>query len=238
MLVKNFLLGVGVTNASKEEILEYLIKGLKEPSEKYYIVTPNPEILVYASRHKDFKKILNNARLALPDGIGVIWAGKILGKRFKQKITGVDFMKKVCEKVSEKPITIGLMGGRGGVADRTAECLRKKYPGLKIGFIGEEWPNVKVGHEIDILFVAYGFPKQEIWMSENLDKLPVKVMMGVGGAFDYISGEVPRAPVWVQKIGFEWFYRLVHEPWRLKRQLALLEFIYLVLKEKILSFPK
>ncbi|MCL5432813.1 MAG: WecB/TagA/CpsF family glycosyltransferase [Patescibacteria group bacterium] len=285
MLVKNFLLGTGITNASKEQILEYLVKGLKQPSQNYYIVTPNPEILVYANKHKEFQKILNNARLALPDGIGVKWAGKLLGRKFKQKITGVDFMKNVCEKIAEKPITVGLMGGRDGVAERTAECLRKKYPGLRIGFVGEEWDtgrsshysddarkafskpnnitrslnesrlqkesNRKVGAVstfsssengqstgIDILFVAYGFPKQEIWMSENIDKLPVKVMMGVGGAFDYISGKVPRAPKWVQKIGLEWFYRLIRQPWRLKRQIALLEFVYLVLKERLKTYNK
>ncbi|HSW97175.1 MAG TPA: WecB/TagA/CpsF family glycosyltransferase, partial [Candidatus Saccharimonadales bacterium] len=85
----------------------------------------------------------------------------------------------------------------------------------------------------DILFVAFGFPKQEEWMFTNLSKVNVTVMMGVGGAFDYISGRVPRAPLWVQKLGFEWLFRLVRQPWRWKRQLALLEFIWLVMKEKM-----
>ncbi|MBI2022959.1 WecB/TagA/CpsF family glycosyltransferase, partial [Candidatus Giovannonibacteria bacterium] len=85
---------------------------------------------------------------------------------------------------------------------------------------------------IDILFVAFGFPKQEEWMHEHLGKIPVRVMVGVGGAFDYISGRVPRAPAWVQKLGFEWLFRLVVQPWRIKRQLALLRFAFLVLREK------
>ena len=88
---------------------------------------------------------------------------------------------------------------------------------------------------MDILFVAFGFPKQEQWIAENLDKIPVKVAMGVGGAFDYISGNVPRSPVFIRKLGLEWLFRLIIQPWRLKRQLALFKFIYLVLREKLKS---
>lgn len=272
MLQKNFLLGISITNALEKNILEFILENLKTGSKKYYVVTPNPEILVFANKNKDFKKILNNARLALPDGSGVIWAGKILGKNFKERVTGTDLVKNLCKIVAEKPITVGFLGGGPKIAEKTAECLGWKYPGLKIVFTGEEWPkdffapkqkmedrrskiernvhpqasNIKnpsssfycTSSSIDILFVAFGFPKQEIWMSENIQKLPVKVMIGVGGAFDYISGKVPRAPVFLQKLGFEWLYRLIRQPWRIKRQLALLEFIFLVLKEKSNSFSK
>lgn len=281
---KNFLLGVGITNTSQKNILEFILENLKTGSKKYYIVTPNPEILVFASKNKEFKNILNNARLALPDGTGVIWAGKILGKNFKERVTGTDLVKNLCKIVSKQPITVGFLGGGPKIAEKTAECLSMEYPGLKVVFVASEWsiissaevanknflgqqadatqsvhqlkprsaasenfvgsPHQRIREDrfleqrkpIDILFVAFGFPKQEIWMSENLPKLPVKVMVGVGGAFDYISGKVPRAPLWVQKAGFEWLYRLIRQPWRLKRQLALVEFIYLVLKEKFLGF--
>ena len=271
MLEKKNILDVGITNASKQEILEYIIKGLEKNVKKYFIVTPNPEILVLANKAKAYKSVLNRAEIALPDGVGVILAGKLLGISFKERITGVELLESLCEAVAKKPITVGLLGGGVGIAERTAECLVKKYPGLKVSFVGEEWPaqvdgrrwkiensNLKMedrksiypptstfknlpstfyhlSSSIDILFVAFGAPKQEMWMSENLDKLPVKVMIGVGGSFDYVSGKIPRAPAFIQKIGFEWLFRLVIQPWRIKRQLRLLEFIFLVLKEKLSS---
>ncbi len=219
---KNFLLGIGITNAKKEEILEYIITSLQKKDIPYYITTPNPEILVYATKNSSFKTILNNARLALPDGIGVVIAGKIFGKPFVERVTGTDFMEYLCKEVSEKPITVGFLGGRGGVAEKTAECLTRRYPGLKVVFKGAEWKKT----EVDILFVAYGFPKQEEFMASHIGKIPVKVMMGVGGAFDYISGAVPRAPLLIRSIGFELLFRLLIQPWRLGRQLSLLEFLF------------
>ncbi len=240
MLEKNLLLGVGVTNASENEILEYILQSLEEKDQKYYIVTPNPEILVYANNHTDYKKILNNARLALCDGMGLIWGGKIIGNSFKAKVTGTDLVKSLCERVNEKPITVGFLGGRPGVAVKAAECLQKMYPGLEVAFAEEEWPSPsstvhRPSSNIDILFVAFGFPKQEEWMSSNLDKIPVKVAIGVGGAFDYLSGRVKRAPKLIRTIGLEWLFRLVRQPWRAKRQLALLEFIFLIIKERLQS---
>lgn len=277
MFDKKNILGVGITNASKQEILEYVIKGLQKSAEKYYIVTPNPEILVLAHKNPEFKKILNKAKLASADGIGVMLAGKILEKQLKERITGVDLLEDLCREVSEKPITVGFLGGGPKIAESAAECLRQKYSGLKVVFIGQEWsdeffarqprvsddarlqnsqnqplnsaslskirqqskhqPNFNSSESrlprTDILFVAFGAPKQEIWMSDNLNKIPVRVAIGVGGAFDYVSGKTPRAPSFIRNIGLEWLFRLVVQPWRIKRQLALLEFIWLVVKEKL-----
>ncbi|MDO8620873.1 MAG: WecB/TagA/CpsF family glycosyltransferase [Candidatus Levybacteria bacterium] len=267
MLSKKNILNVGITDASKEEILEYIIKGLAQNGKKYFVVTPNPEILVMADKNIDYQKVLNKAEIALADGIGVIIVGQVLGKPLKERVTGVDLLESLCLLVAEKPITVGFLGGKPGVAEKTAECLLSRYPNLKIGFVGQEWDNAgfvladerrkarnntQKGAErnnsalfsvfdqrgsamIDILFVAFGAPKQELWMNENLAKIPVKVAVGVGGSFDYISGEVPRPPKWISKIGLEWFFRLITQPWRWKRQLTLLEFIYLVLKERFLS---
>lgn len=228
---KNFLLGVEITNETKENILKYIITSLEKKGEKYYVVTPNPEILVHATKHPTFKSILNNARLALPDGIGVIIAGNFLGGPFKERVTGIDLMESLCKEVSKKPITVGFVGAGPKIAERAAECLVSRYPGLKVGFAAPEWHKAP---QIDILFVAYGFPKQEEWMSERIGRVPVGVMISVGGSFDYLSGNVQRAPQVVRSIGFEWLYRLIRQPWRIKRQLALLEFIWLVLKEKML----
>lgn len=264
-LPKKNILGVGITDANEEEILEYIVKLLENRQKKFFIVTPNPEFLVFADSHSDFKKILNNADLALADGIGLVAASKFLGKGLKARVTGVDLMEKLCQRVSGKPITVGFLGGRGGVAVEAAECLVTKYPGLRVAFAGEEWPgdfhsqasddrasntesrSSKMdgrgsiaqpsmiyfpSSSIDILFVAFGFPKQEEWIAENLPKLPIGAAMGVGGAFDYLSGRVQRAPLFIRSIGFEWLFRLLAQPWRIKRQLELPKFVWLVLKER------
>jgi len=144
-------------------------------------------------------------------------------------------MEKLCEACREKPLSIGFLGGRGRVAERTAERLKMRYPWINVTFVGSEWSEKgfinKKERSIDILFVAYGIPKQEEWIYENLPKLPVKAAMGVGGAFDFISGAVPRALFLVRFLGLEWLFRLIVQPWRFRRQLALIEFIFLVFKE-------
>src|SRR5664279_1776429 len=266
MLNKNHLLGVGITNATEDKILEYILQRLNakheknektKPLKKFFVVTPNPEILVYASKHPQYKKMLNYAEVALPDGVGVFVASGLMGHKFKERIPGVDFIETLCKGCVRKPISMGFLGGRPGVAKRTAECLMAKYPWIKVRWAGSEWENeisvsnnkhsdtdnrhdipwvspyISQDDPIDILFVAFGFPKQEEWIIKHLHELPVKSAMGVGGAFDYISGEVLRAPFMIRAIGLEWLFRLSRQPWRLKRQIALIEFIYLIIKERL-----
>lgn len=232
MFEKKFLLGIGFTDEKLEDILEYIEKIIKKKEKKVLVVTPNPEILVIANKNSDYKNLLNNADLALIDGVGIVVAGKILGKPLKHKISGVDFIENVCKYVAEKPITIGFLGGGPGVAEKTAECLSRKYEGLKVAFASPEWDKVSLRVSADILFVAFGSPKQEIWIGKNLKSLPVSVVMGVGGAFDMISGQVVRAPVFIRRLGLEWLFRLIIQPWRIRRQMRLLEFGLLVLREK------
>ncbi len=257
MLKKNYLLGVGITNETEDKILEYVYHELEKENTKLFLVTPNPEIIVYAQKHKAYKAMLNKAEVALPDGVGVFLASLLMGAPFKERIPGVDFMEEVCKKCRTKPLSIGFLGGGPGVAKRTAECLLQRYPWIKVRWVGEEWeigvkssvmkendtkrtgnisvtaPTISAKDPIDILFVAFGFPKQEEWIYQNLEKLPVRSAMGVGGAFDYVSGEVVRAPYIIRAMGFEWLYRLVRQPWRFKRQLALGKFVFLVIKEVI-----
>ena len=229
---KIFLLGIGFNNLSLDEVLEFIKKGLSKSEKKYYVVTPNPEILTISKKDEDYKKVLNGAKLALADGIGVLFASKILGKPLKEVIHGVDLTEMLCREVSKQPITVGFLGAGPHVAELTAECLREKYPDLKINFTTEEWDFKKEYPKTDILFVAFGSPKQEFWIAQNLDKLPVRVAIGVGGAFDFISGKVRRAPKLIQKLELEWLFRLVLQPKRIRRQLRLIEFIFLVFKEK------
>ncbi|MDP3941448.1 MAG: WecB/TagA/CpsF family glycosyltransferase [bacterium] len=253
---KKNVLGVCVTDVSKQDVLKYITKSLEDEDDSYYIVTPNPEIVVFAQRNKSFQEALNQARIALPDGVGLLFAARILGIRLQQRITGTDVLEDICREVSKKPITVGFLGGRGGVAEKTAERLVGKYPGLRVSFIGEEWgkdgfkdaqkiSNFKflpagrqgqISNSVDMLFVAFGFPKQEEWMWEHLGKIPARVMMGVGGAFDFLSGSVPRAPRFLRVVGLEWLCRLALQPWRLKRQLALLAFVAMVFRERLRIF--
>lgn len=254
------ILGVNVTNEKEKKVLEYFFDRLKKTKEKTFIITPNPEMLVYSSKHLDYQNKLNNSTISLPDGVGLFFASGFMGKILKERIPGVDFIEKLCRASKEQPLSIGLLGGETGVAERTAERLLQKYPYLDVVFVASEWsergfnwqlqretkPNdtqknaesvflrkVSRGSAaIDILFVAFGVPKQEEWIFENLDKIPVKAAMGVGGAFDFISGNVLRAPFILRFIGLEWLFRLITQPWRWKRQLALIEFIGLVFKEK------
>jgi N-acetylglucosaminyldiphosphoundecaprenol N-acetyl-beta-D-mannosaminyltransferase len=194
----------------------------------------------------------------------VLNASKLLKKGISERITGVDLMVDIVRECAKEGLTTGFFGGVSGVAEKTAECLQKSYPNLKVGFVGSEWGDegfekarkyqgasstkneesktklntdygLRSTNVIDILFVALGFPKQEEWIAANLDKIPVTAAMGVGGSFDYISGNVRRAPQFLRSIGLEWLFRLINEPWRVKRQLMLPKFVYLVLKEKLRS---
>lgn len=262
------LLGVSITNENPEKILEYVFSQVKEGKDKIFITTPNPEILVYANSHLDYKDKLNLSQIALPDGVGLVLGSKIMGKQLRYRITGVDFIEMVCEKSRDYPMSIGFLGGRGGVAELALDRLRLKYPWLNVVFVGEEWgeagfnnklvssskyhvssiKNKKVKNihdtkymlhntkEIDILFVAFGAPKQEKWIYENLPRIPVRAAMGVGGAFDYLSGKVHRAPKVLRLIGLEWLFRLIVQPWRWKRQLSLMTFLWLILKERLRSY--
>ena len=226
------LLGVGITKASEQEVLEFINRGLEKTHEKYYIVTPNPELLVIADNDKGYRSILNGAKLALPDGIGVMLGAQVLGRPLKERITGVDLVKSLSNYVAKRPITVSFLGGGPGVAEKTAECLKKMYPGLRVSWASQEWTDDLIGKETDMLFVAFGSPKQEIWIKNNLKKLPAKVAIGVGGSFDFISGKVPRAPKVLRDFGLEWLFRLFIQPWRIKRQISLIKFVYLIFKEK------
>lgn len=259
---KKNLLGVWVSNLNFNQVLEKIQKWWENGPQIYQIFTPNPEILVLCQKDKKLAKILNGADLALPDGQGLIWASRFLGKPLPERIAGVDLMEKLVGEASRRDLAVGLIGGGPKIAVKAGECLKIKYPRLKIW--AEEGPEVEIAnYELRIannydleglakrigergtslLFVGLGCPKQEYFIN-NLKKENSKVynlrsrvlvMMGVGGGFDYISGKVPRAPQWVRDLGLEWLFRLLVQPWRLKRQLALLKFIYLVLKGRILG---
>ena len=219
------ILGVKIDDIEMAEALVQVEQWIISPG-KHYIVTPNPEFLVAAHKDTVFKKILNDADLSIPDGVGLKLSGKI-----KNTFSGTDFMEELIRVAAEKGFTAGFLGGKDGVAEKCAECLKRKYPTLKVLFTSAD-AEAKIP-PLDLLFVALGHIKQEKWIAANLDKIPVHLAMGVGGAFDYLSGRVPRAPKWMRDLGFEWLFRLIMQPWRIKRQLALGQYIRYLLAEYI-----
>jgi len=214
-------------NLAMEEALQKVEDFLKD-GQQHYIVTPNPEFLIEAQKDKKFKKILNQADLAMPDGIGLIFASWFLLQPLKQRIAGTDLMERVCQRAASRKWPVFLLGDKeDGLVEKTAGKLIKKYPGLEINSLNKILGCFKekitesvslVENRPAVLFLALGAPKQEKWIARNLRKMPsVKLAMGVGGAFDFISGQVPRAPKFLRAIGLEWLWRLFCQPWRIKR---------------------
>lgn len=242
-LFKKKILGIGVTMNSKKEILEFIQKYL---SKKLVIVTPNPEQVILARDNPEFKKILNRADIALPDGVGLAMAIGV------KRIAGVEFMEDLVGAAAKEGYTMALIGGRGGVAVEALECLRVRFPGLK-GWASEpEEKSIEdiakklVATKTRMAFIGLGAPKQEYFIEAISNQLSAiskvesrklkaegLVLMSVGGSFDIIAGRTPRAPSFVRAIGLEWLWRLVRQPRRWKRQLALVRFLLLVLSEKL-----
>ena len=223
--MKKIVLGVKIDDISKTEATEIIARFLASKEDafgkgKYYIVTPNPEIIVAAQEDPVLKQILNQADLAIPDGIGL----KLVG--VNNRISGIDFMLSLVKLAANNGYSVGFVGGKGDVAQETANVLLKAYPTLHVTFFSEDLRS-KVS-KTDILFVGLGHGKQEKWIKQNLDQIPVKIAMVVGGSFDMISGKVRRAPQVVRNIGLEWLFRLIIQPWRIKRQFALIKYLWLL----------
>mgnify|MGYP001584726460 CR=1 FL=1 len=233
------ILGVKITTMSGEKILEYVVSELEKPrlrGEKIVIFTPNPEQISAASRKPELKNVLNEADIALPDGIGIVWAAKILGKPIKARISGIDFMQNLVKSGSERPVVVGCFGGQPGVAEEAAECLKKIASNITIGYASDTYDKAKMMQsDIDILFVGLGFPKQERWIIEHRDEVPAKVIMTVGGSLDFLSGRVARAPFLIRQIDLEWLFRLIIQPMRFFRQLQIWHFGGLILWEALSS---
>ncbi|MFC1700554.1 WecB/TagA/CpsF family glycosyltransferase [Patescibacteria group bacterium] len=226
------ILGIKIDNLTKEQVLNNVGRFMLD-DEQHYIVTPNPEFIVKAQKDIDFKQILNQADLAIADGIGLIFASWFSGGDLKHKITGIDLMEDICKQAEQKNWLVSLFGGELGVAEKTVDNLKRRYANLKVGVFQD---NIKI--QPAILFVALGAPKQEKWIVENLPKMPqVKLAIGVGGAFDFISGRIKRAPKILRILGLEWAWRLILQPKRFGRIFnAVIVFPLLVIKERLYDF--
>jgi N-acetylglucosaminyldiphosphoundecaprenol N-acetyl-beta-D-mannosaminyltransferase len=246
------LAGVKVDNVTMDQALKKLEEFIAERW-PHLIVTPNPEMIVAAQDDEELHNILDNAHLRLPDGISMVVVSNILRCPLKERIAGIDFLLRSVELSALKGYRIFLLGGAPGVAEAAARVLKSKYPNLIIAgtqhgyfsagggsaFGGKSSEEQEIVTKIrtsapDILFAGLGMGRQEKWLARNLADLNVPVSVGVGGSFDVISGIKRRAPKWIQGLYIEWLYRLITEPQRWKRQLALPKFLWLTLVKNVI----
>lgn len=217
------MLGVGFDNLTREETIESCMK-LIESRSSAYMVTPNPEIVMASWENEALREAARNADIVISDGIGVIKAAKILGTPLKERLPGIEICEAVIERLAKERKSVYLLGAKPGVAEKAAENLAKKHPGLVIagtqnGYFEDSEPIIEAinAAKPDFLMVCLGSPKQELWMFENAERLDVGLMGGLGGSLDVFAGVAERAPKVWQKLGLEWLYRCLKEPQRFKR---------------------
>ncbi len=233
------IMGVRFHAVTLNEAVDYAMNRI-HMKKKGYIVTPNPEIVYLTLDDPAFRSLINGAALVLPDGIGIIYAAKILGKALFGRVTGIDFADLLMHRLAQEGLRLFLLGAKPGVAELAAENLQKKHPGLiisgcKDGYFQDSQEAVdaiNAAGGAEVVFVCLGAPKQEHFMAEQLDKLDASLLCGLGGSLDVFAGTVKRAPAIFSKLGLEWFYRLYKEPWRFRRMLKLPLFLLLAVKKR------
>ncbi len=223
------ILGVKVDKVTIDEARDVIMDFLKE--DKFHSVfTPNSEIIMVAYKDPSFAELLNRSELLTADGIGVVYAAKILGSPLKERAAGYDIAKKVLAEMNKLGTSLYLFGGKPGVAEEAAANLNKEFPNIPI--VGMRNGYFKPEEEADIvadinasgadmLFVCLGAPTQEKWIDRHRNELKPRVAMGIGGSLDVFAGRVERAPEAWCRLGLEWLYRLKKEPWRFKRMTVL-----------------
>jgi N-acetylglucosaminyldiphosphoundecaprenol N-acetyl-beta-D-mannosaminyltransferase len=233
--------GVKVDNVTLGEAVARAGEMLANP-QPHIIVTPNPEIIVACQDNHELMGIMNSADLRVPDGISMVVVSTLLGKPLKARVSGIDLMLKLIEVYGKAGKKIFLLGSGPGIAEQAAAKLKQDYPGINIvgthhGYIGDDSAVIQKIKQTspDLLFVGMGAGKQEQWINRHLDELSVPVSMVIGGSLDVISGSKNRAPKWIQALYLEWLYRLITEPSRWKRQLALPKFLWLAFSTKSIS---
>ncbi|MGV2622775.1 UNVERIFIED_CONTAM: WecB/TagA/CpsF family glycosyltransferase [Halobacillus marinus] len=236
--MKEQFLGVDVSSHSYNDLKRNVLADI-ENKKQSFVVAINPEKILKAQEDADLKNLLNKATYQIPDGVGVLIASKLNKGSIKERVTGIDMLMTLCGLAQENDKSVFLYGAKPGIAEEAKDKLIEEFPGLNVAGVidGYEKDEQKIIETInaakpDILFVALGSPRQEYWIVENMDKLDVSIFQGVGGSFDVLSGRIKRAPAVFQRFGLEWLYRLISEPWRIKRQIRLPLFLLKVWKAK------
>lgn len=230
------MFGLLMTNESRGEAVTRVI-SMAEGLTTSRVAFVNPGCVNIAMKDPAYRSVLENNDVIFPDGIGIKIACRYLGLHMRDNLNGTDLFPALCERLEHSHHGIYLLGARPGVCEAMVENIHKKWPKLKIsgfrhGYIESEDEENQVLADINrsgasILFVAMGVPAQELWIDKAINRLDVKVVLGVGGLFDFVSGRIPRAPQWVREIGMEWCYRLLKEPRRLWRRYVIGNFVFL-----------
>ena len=233
------VLGIDFIDTTMEAMIERL-KGHLEKEEKVFVVTANPEIALYARKDPTYQSYIDKATYVTADGIGIVKAAQRLGDPLPERVTGFDLFIRLLELANERRYSVYLLGAKEAVLQKTVAEIERRYPNVVIagshhGYF--DWNSTEIETEIaslqpDLVFLALGFPRQEKWIAERLHRFEKGVFIGIGGSFDVLAGEVKRAPEAWQKLHLEWLYRLIQQPSRWRRMLALPVFVLEVLKEK------
>lgn len=237
------ILGVPIARLNMEQVLDWVEKRIDEDKPSH-LVTANAEIIYHAYQEPELAEVLKKADLITADGAGVVWASKKLNQPVPQRVTGIDLLHRLFILAEEKGWGIYFLGAKPEVVEKAVLNTLSKHRSLKVcgymhGYFSQEETRQVVTNILkckpDILLAALGAPKQEYFIRAQFTELAVPVAIGVGGSFDILAGTVQRAPRWMQELGLEWFYRLVKEPRRLGRVMALPRFVLAVLRQKIFS---
>lgn len=238
--MKAQVLGVRIDHITMKQAVTK-IGGMIAEGKPHLVVTANSEMLVMANQDPLLYEIIQRADLVVPDGIGVIWASRLLNVSLPERVPGVELMQALLAESVNKKWRVFLLGAEQGIAEQAAAEISEVYPGINIvgtyhGYFKkseqQQVLNAVKAACPDILFIALGVPKQEKWAAAHLASLNVPVAIGVGGSFQIIAGTVNRAPLWMQRFGLEWFYRLLKQPKRIGRMLALPRFALWIILER------
>lgn len=233
------ILNVYFDNVTQEGLVSQLNQTIKL-QQKTFVVTANPEIVMYANQNSDYMEILKKTDYITADGIGIVKGARILGTPIVERVAGYDLMLELLKKANQFSYSIYLVGAKEEVIKKAAKKIKDDYPnivlkGYQNGYFeltNEKVLNKALQAQADIIFVALGFPKQEKWIQNYLNQSSRGLAMGVGGSFDAFTGTVKRAPDLIIKMNIEWLYRLVKQPTRFKRMLMIPKFLIAIFKEK------
>ena len=235
------ILGVPVLPYTMDEAVAKLTQDTLQ-QKRNFVVTANAEIIMMAQDDKEYKTLLaETADLILPDGAGTVWAGNYLGYTVPERVAGYDLYLRLLEEAAKHKIPVYFFGGKPGIAEEAEAEGKRRWPGLHVAgcrngyFSADEEPEIIEGINgsgAAMLFAALGAPKQEKWLAKYRSQLKPCLLMGIGGSFDVLAGKMQRAPKWMQDAKLEWLFRLMKQPSRFGRMLALPKFVFAVRDEK------
>ncbi|WBW50463.1 WecB/TagA/CpsF family glycosyltransferase [Peptoniphilus equinus] len=241
------IFGTEVANVTFDEAFAQ-VTGFLEEDRLHTIITPNTEIVMDAKDKPDMRRIINSADLVVPDGIGLIYGSKMKRHPLKERVTGFDLSMKLIELAKDKGYSLFLLGTKPEIVKQAYDNLKQDadlnivgyhdgyFKGAHLGMADHEEEMTVVAQinslKPDIIFLGMGYPKQELWIDHNKDRLDAKLIIGNGGVIDILAGVANRAPELFIKLNLEWLYRLIQEPSRIKRQAALPKFIVSVITHK------